>query len=54
MMVNGTAVVVNVWTTGGGGSYFGGISNELWTAAAVRVGSTNRVTRFGLGGFTEY
>jgi hypothetical protein len=54
MMLNGTAVVVNVWTTGGGGSYFGGISNELWTAAAVRVGSTNRVTRFGLGGFTEY
>lgn len=55
IIINGTAVVASVWSTWFyNGTFTGSVSDDWWTAAAVRVGSTNRVTRANLTGFTEY
>lgn len=52
--INGTATVANVWTTYTSGAFLGAIPDSVFTAAAIAVGSTNRVTRIHLGAFNAY
>ena len=52
--VNGTGVVVSCWKFYTYGAFTGYPADQEWTDAAVRVGSTNRVTRVNLGGFVTY
>ena len=53
-IIDGTATLANVWTTYTSGAFLGAISDDAFTAAAVAVGSTNRITRANVDSFTEY